>query len=199
MLQIGITGGIACGKSTILEHIRSLGYSVFSSDDAFKAIFDTPEVQQWLKEQIIYRKGEDGWREYQDVGKTMIRYLVLSDPKLKTDYEALVHPMIRQAMIEANADVSEVPLLFETGGESCFKHIWVVACNPETQISRLMARMSCSRDYALAWINKQMSLRDKIERATRVIYTDEKPDKVFNIVSCALKEDFTDGKLNQVL
>jgi dephospho-CoA kinase len=191
MLQIGITGGIACGKSTILEQISSLGYSVFSSDAAFKAIFDTAEVQEWLKEQITQRKGEDGWKEYQEVGKTMIRYLVLSDPQFKTDYESFVHPMIRKAMIEANADVSEVPLLFETSGESCFRHIWVVACDPETQISRLMERMSCNRDYALAWINKQMSLRDKIERATRVIYTDETPDKVFEIVKQSLAEDLT--------
>lgn len=189
MLNIGITGGMACGKTTILEYIKSLGYTVFSSDDTFKLIFDTDIVQKWLFEQIEMRMGENGLREYQNGGKTFIRYLVLSDPHFKADYEALVHPMVRAAMIEASADVSEVPLLFEVGAESYFRHIWVIACETEVQIARLMGRMSCSREYAIAWINNQMSLRDKIEMANRVIYTDSSIDEVFDIVKHALMED----------
>lgn len=189
MIQIGITGGIACGKSTVLKQIQAMGHDVFSCDDAFKAIFETDVVQNWLQEQIILRKGEDGWKEYQSVGKTLIKYLMLSDAIFKKDYEALVHPMVRLKMLESNASVAEVPLLFETGAESCFEKIWVIACNPETQITRLMNRLSCDREYALAWINNQMPLRDKISRATRVIYTDDSEESVKELVKLALLED----------
>ena len=189
MIQIGITGGIACGKSTVLKQIQLMGHDVFSCDDAFKAIFETDIVQNWLQEQIILRKGEDGWEEYKSVGKTLIKYLMLSDAIFKKDYEALVHPMVRLKMLESNASVAEVPLLFETGAESCFDKVWVIACNPETQISRLMNRMGCDREYALAWINNQMPLRDKISRANRVIYTDGSEESVKELVKLALRED----------
>lgn len=189
MIQIGITGGIACGKSTVLKKIQEMGYRVFSCDDAFKSIFETDVVQNWLKEQIILRKGEDGWDEYKSTGKTLIKYLMLSDPIFKKDYESLVHPMVRQEMIESDALVAEVPLLFETGAESCFEKIWVIACQPETQIARLMNRMNCDREYALAWINNQMSLKDKIARANRVIYTDDSEHAVNELVEIALCED----------
>lgn len=189
MIQIGITGGIACGKSMVLEQIKSMNYPVFSSDDAFKSIFNTEIVQDWLKEQIIIRNGDDGWAEYSAAGKTLIRYLMLSDATFKKDYESFVHPMVRQQMLESNALVAEVPLLFESGVEALFNKIWVIACQPETQIERLMNRMNCSRDYALAWINNQMSLREKISKANRVIYTDESEESVRNLVKLALTED----------
>lgn len=189
MIQIGITGGIACGKSTVLKKIQSTGCRVFSCDDAFKSIFDTDVVQNWLQEQIVFRKGEDGWKEYKSTGKTLIKYLMLSDPIFKKDYESLVHPMVRREMLESDASVAEAPLLFETGAESCFEKIWVIACHPETQIARLMNRMNCDRQYALAWINNQMPLKDKIARANRVIYTDSSEESVNELVEIALCED----------
>jgi len=191
MLKIGITGGIACGKSTILSHLKELGHEVFSSDDVFKDIFNLETVQNWLKEQIALRKGDKGLAEYQTAGKTLIRYLVLSDPSFKADYEALVHPMVIEAMLSSGVNIAEVPLLFESGAENCFEHVWVVACDPETQIGRLMSRMKCDRDYAIAWINGQMPLKQKIERADRVIYTDVSPSEVFKIVDKAVQEDLS--------
>lgn len=189
MIQIGITGGMACGKSTILEQIRLLGHSVFSADEAAKDVFDTDLVQDWLKEQIILRKGEEGYQEYFLIGKSLIRYLVVSDAQFKYDYEALMHPLIRNKMLDSNAKIAEIPLLFETGADAHFKHIWVIACHRETQIARLMNRMDCSREYAIAWIECQMPLKEKIQRANRVIYTDESEECVSEIVLKALEED----------
>lgn len=189
MLAIGITGGIACGKSTVLNQIKSLGHDVFSADEAFREIFNTDVVQDWLKHQIELRYGAEKRAEYEESGKTLLRYLVLSDASFKNDYEALVHPMVREAMLESGAKIAEVPLLFESGAESCFIFVWTVACSPENQVKRLMNRLNCNRDYALAWINNQMPLKDKITRANRVIYTDVPEEQVFEIVKQALHED----------
>lgn len=189
MLAIGITGGIACGKSTILGQIKSLGHDVFSADESFREIFNTDVVQGWLASQIELRYGVEKRIEYEESGKTLLRYLVLSDPAFKKDYETLVHPMVRSAMLESGAQIAEVPLLFESGAENCFFSVWTVACSPESQVKRLMNRLGCNRDYALAWINNQMPLKDKISRANRVIYTDVPEEQVFEIVKQALMED----------
>lgn len=69
------------------------------------------------------------------------------------------------------------------------KKFAVIACHPETQIARLMNRMNCDRQYALAWINNQMPLKDKIARANRVIYTDGSEESVNELVEIALCED----------
>lgn len=189
MIEIGITGGIACGKSTILEQIKLMGYNVFSCDDAFNSICETEIVQNWLQEQIIIRKGEDDWKEYKAIGKTLIKYLMLSDSIFKKDYEAFIHSIVRRKMLESNASVAEVPLLFETYPESDFNKIWVIACHPETQIVRIMNRMNCNREYALAWINNQISMKDKISRASRVIYTDDSEESVKEFVKFAISKD----------
>mgnify|MGYP003441709426 CR=1 FL=1 len=190
MIKIGITGGIACGKSTILSYIKTQGYTIFSADEAFKSIFEREDVQNWINSQIKTRKGEEEFKKYIGAEKTLLRYYIFSDPEFKKDYESLVHPMVKIAMLESNADIAEVPLLFETNSEDCFKYIWTVACDLETQINRVMNRWHCSREYALAWINLQIPQKDKIALSHRVIYTDCDINEVYKIVTQALIDDF---------
>ncbi len=64
MIKIGITGGIACGKSTILSYIKTQGYTIFSADEAFKSIFEREDVQNWIHSQIKTRKGEEEFKKY---------------------------------------------------------------------------------------------------------------------------------------
>ena len=92
-------------------------------------------------------------------------------------------------MFDSNARIAEVPLLFESKLENHFNKIWVIACNPETQIQRLMSRLSCDRDYALLWISHQMPLKDKIKQGNRVIYTDVSLDETYRIIKKSLEED----------
>lgn len=189
-MRVGITGGIACGKSTVLSHVASLGYSVFSSDEAFKEIFNLQTTQDWLIERLSKIYSAKEVEDFKQTGKTLIKYAMLSNPQFKKDYEAFVHPQIRQRMIDFNPDVAEVPLMFEAGAQYLFEHVWVVACQPETQVQRLMSRLQCDRDYALAWINQQMPLSEKIAMADRVIYTDQPLAQVLNDVELALKSVF---------
>lgn len=190
MIKIGITGGIACGKSTIMSYIKSQGYTTFSADDAFKSIFEHEDVQDWIISQIRIRKGKEEFKKYVGAEKTLLRYYMFSDPEFKKDYESLVHPMVKNVMLESKADIAEVPLLFETNSVDCFEHIWTIACDLEIQIHRLMNRWSCSREYALAWINLQMPQKDKIALSHRVIYTDGDINEIYETVSRALAADF---------
>ncbi|MDD6892648.1 MAG: dephospho-CoA kinase [Lactobacillus sp.] len=174
-LVIGLTGGIASGKSTISSILKAVGWPVIDADLIARQI-----VMPGSKglEQIVNRFGpqmlnSDGTLDRKKLGKT-----VFDDPKKLSDLDKIEHPLIQEA-INSQLDefkkqhlpvvVLDVPLLFETGmDEECDLTVLAVV-DQATQLKRLMKRDQISKMDAVKKISSQMSLKEKMQRADVII------------------------------
>lgn len=174
-LVIGLTGGIASGKSTISSILKAVAWPVIDADLIARQI-----VMPGSKglEQIVNRFGpqmlnSDGTLDRKKLGKT-----VFDDPKKLSDLDKIEHPLIQEA-IDSQLDefkkqhlpvvVLDVPLLFETGmDEECDLTVLAVV-DQATQLKRLMKRDQISKMDAVKKISSQMSLKEKMQRADVII------------------------------
>ena len=176
MPAIGITGGISTGKSTFVECLRELlpVATVFNADKAAHAILDQPEV----KKQVRREFGARVFSTAGDLNRTKLRAIVFADATKKRALERILHPRIRrQWRTEAkghrsspNFFFADIPLLYETGGETFCDRVVVVACSQKLQLARLRKRMSVRSAEAKQMVNSQMPLQEKITRADHVVW-----------------------------
>ena len=175
MKLIGLTGGIACGKSTVAAQLRSLGVPVIDADQVSRAVVSpgTAGLQA-----VVARFGPDILQPDGELNREALGELVMRDPAAKADLEAITHPRIRTAVAEAvGAHAAqgathvfvEAALLVETGSHVIYDGLWVVRCEPALQRARLMARRGFDPETAARWISNQMSLDEKASHATEVI------------------------------
>lgn len=174
-LVIGLTGGIASGKSTISSILKAVGWPVIDADLIARQI-----VMPGSKglEQIVNRFGpqmlnSDGTLDRKKLGKT-----VFDDPKKLSDLDKIEHPLIQEA-IDSQLDefkkqhlpvvVLDVPLLFETGMDDECDLTVLAVVDQATQLKRLMKRDQISKMDAVKKISSQMSLKEKMQRADVII------------------------------
>lgn len=176
MLWIGLTGGIACGKSSVTRILRSKGLPVIDADELAREVVrsGTPglaEVAQVFGPEAI---GADG-----ELNRKRIGELVFGHPEKLAQLEAIIHPRVRARQDEKRRELEargerlafyDVPLLFEKKMEPLFDRVVTVACTPELQIERLMARNSLSRPEAEVRIRAQIPIDEKVRRAHDVIW-----------------------------
>jgi dephospho-CoA kinase len=132
MLKLAITGGVAEGKSTVVEYLSGMGYFTASSDAMAREVLFEPDVQERLVEMM----GGSG-----PVGPELLRSKIWSDERLRRQVNAIMHPRIVEAIRSSSAEVVEVPLLIEACLQGLFKKVWVVTCGAAEQRSRLIARL----------------------------------------------------------
>jgi dephospho-CoA kinase len=176
MPAIGITGGISTGKSTFIECLRELlpVAAFFDADKAVHALLDGPEVQK----QIRRKFGAKVFSAAGDLNRTKLRAIVFADATKKRALEQILHPRIRrqwrtEAKKHRNSPrffFADIPLLYETGGESLCDRVVVVACSQKVQLARLRKRMSIKSAEAKQMIKSQMPLEEKIRRADHVVW-----------------------------
>jgi dephospho-CoA kinase len=173
---IGITGGVSTGKSTFTECLRQLlpEAKFFDADAVARQLVDLEEVKRELLDAfgvgIFLRNG--------DLNREALRAIVFADAARKGALEKILHPRIRQQWsVEADKHrkspeffFADIPLLYETGGETLCDRVVVVACSPDIQLANLMRRMQLARAAAEAMIKSQMSLEEKIKRADHVVW-----------------------------
>ena len=172
-MKIGLTGSIACGKSTVSDYLRQLGYTVADADAISHALTAPngsalPALRAAFGDSVF-----DG-----DVlNRRALGALVFSCSEKRAQLNAILHPMII-AQMNAELDAQDaqdtlvfgdVPLLFECGMEAMFERVWVVSTSAEIQLERLMTRDHLSRVEALARVQAQMPLEEKRRRADAVI------------------------------
>jgi len=176
MPAIGITGGISTGKSTFSECLREIlpAARFFDADEAAHQLVDLEEVKQELLREfglgIFARNG--------DLNRAALRAIVFQNAAKKSALEQILHPRIRrQWAAEAEKHrhspdffFADIPLLYETGGETLCDRVVVVACSPSIQLSSLMQRMGIERRAAEAMIKSQMPLDEKIKPADHVVW-----------------------------
>lgn len=172
MVVIGLTGGIASGKSNASRVLKSLGADVIDADAIARELTNpgggaADAVQ----------------KRFGTLDRRAIGQVVFSDAQARQDLNAIVHPLvhmaIRAAVQASKADVVvlDVPLLFESGMESMADEVWVVHVPEAEQVRRVMKRDSLSREDALARIRSQMPTEEKILKATHAIDTSGSKEK----------------------
>jgi len=176
MPAIGITGGISTGKSTFCQCLRELlpAGKFFDADQAARSLVELAEVKQ----EILDRFGTDVFSPGGDLNRTKLRTIVFADATERRVLEQILHPRIRrQWMTEAERYrnspdffFADIPLLYETGGETLCDRVVVVASTPKLQLQRLAGRKSLKNSDAEQMIKSQMPLKDKIKRADHVVW-----------------------------
>src|SRR5438067_3913930 len=145
MLKIALTGGIATGKSHVLDQFRRRGVPCLDEDDLVHGI-EAAGTEATMA--IAARFGADALAADGSVDRARLGNIVFADAAARRDLEAIVHPAVYRAIAAGlkafeltGSDpfaVVDVPLLFETGAEKTFDRVIVTTCRSETQIARLV-------------------------------------------------------------
>ena len=175
MLVVGLTGGIASGKSTVSNMFRDAGIAVICSDDlAHEVVKPGSPALEDIRETF----GEDFIDDNGNLDRAAMAELVFRDEHRRRVLESIIHPRIeeeRARIIEELARqgrdivVVDVPLLYESGLERLFNKIIVVYVPPRIQMERLTARDRMSLEEARSRLDSQMPIEDKKGRADWVI------------------------------
>lgn len=176
MPAIGITGGICTGKSTFGGCLREIlpVAKFFNADQGAHALVELPEVKQEIHAEF----GSSVFSSDGSLNRAKLRAIIFGDATKKQALERILHPRIRrqwraEAKKHRNSPdffFADIPLLYETGGETLCDRVVVVACSYEVQIGRLMKRMSIEASEAKQMINSQMPLEEKISRADHIAW-----------------------------
>ena len=175
-MTIGLTGSIACGKSTVAAMLRELRYPVADADAISRAL--TAPGGEALP--AIREAFGDGVFDGEALDRRALGRIVFADPAQRERLNAILHPLIIARTLEQTAandapgglSFADVPLLYECHMQSHFDRVWVVAASRETQLSRLAQRDGLSADEAALRIDAQMPLETKCALADAVIRTD---------------------------
>lgn len=171
-LRIGLTGGIASGKSTVAARFRELGVPVIDADEAARAVV---EPGQPGLAAVIKRFGPSVLAADGTLNRGALRNLVFADAQSRRDLEAILHPLIRadmerrEALAEGPYAVMAIPLLVEGGSLDRVDRILVVDVDEEIQVRRVMARDHCSEEQARGILSVQASRADRTRAADDVM------------------------------
>jgi dephospho-CoA kinase len=171
-LRIGLTGGIASGKSTVAQRFKDLGVPVIDADEAARAVVapGTPALAN-----VIQRFGGGMVAPTGELDRRALRDLIFSDPGARRDLEAILHPFIRADMEDRAATaagpyiVMVIPLLVEGGSPDRVDRILVVDADEAVQLQRVMARDGGSLEQARAILATQASRGARLAVADDVL------------------------------
>jgi dephospho-CoA kinase len=177
MPAIGITGGISTGKSTFCQCVREILAEArfFDADTAAHQLVD---LDPQVKKELLAEFGAEVFSGKSDLNRRRLRAIILQDAAKKSALEKILHPRIRrQWSVEAERHrnspdffFADIPLLYETGGETLCDRVVVVACSPGIQLGSLLARSGMERGAAEEMIKSQMPLEEKIKKADHVAW-----------------------------
>jgi dephospho-CoA kinase len=190
MKEIGLTGGIGSGKSTVTDYLTARGFRVLDADKIAREIV-LPGSEMLIRLSAAFGEGilrEDGSLDRKKLGE-----IVFSDPEKRKALDALTHGKILELIQERilryreeaesaatggglenspkyKAIFIDAPLLFETGLAKSVKEVWVVDADDETRIRRIMERDGLKREEVLMRISNQMEREEKNRRADVILH-----------------------------
>jgi dephospho-CoA kinase len=187
---IGLTGGIACGKSTVSNYLENtykipvLDADIYAREAVQK---DSP-----ILERIFQRYGTKVKTQANFLDRQQLGEIIFNHPEEKLWLESQIHPYVRDCFsqhlkqLESPIVVFSIPLLFEAKLTHLVTEIWVVACSFEQQIQRLISRNNLTREKAIARINNQMPLAEKIALADLVLDNSGSLDDLYTQIDRAI-------------
>jgi dephospho-CoA kinase len=173
-LRIGLTGGIASGKTTVAKLFAALGVPVIDADEVARQVVASgaPALQQ-----LVTLFGPAILNAHGELDRRRLRDLVFAAPHRRQQLDALLHPLIRselqrQAALAGGAyQILVIPLLVETGADYVDR-VLVVDCSEQTQLQRLQARDGQTPEQARAMLAAQTTRAARLQRANDVISND---------------------------
>ncbi len=169
---VGLTGGIASGKSTVAELFAALGAGIIDTDLIARELV-VPGSEALAA--IVARFGREVLTPEGTLDRRRLREIVFADPARRRELEAILHPAIRETALARAAEsdapyvVFVVPLLFETGFDRLVDRSLVVDCPEPVQIERLVARDGISAEKARAMLDAQLPRSERLAAADDVI------------------------------
>jgi dephospho-CoA kinase len=172
-VRVGLTGGVASGKTTVSARLRDLGAVVVDADALAREVVapGTPGLAE-----VVSAFGPEVLDDTGSLDRARLGAIVFADPERRRALEAIIHPLVRAraAQIEAAAPpgvvvVHDIPLLVETGQAGDFDTVIVVDVPEEMQVDRAMRDRGWSEDEARSRISAQASREQRLAAATYVV------------------------------
>ncbi|EKU17306.1 dephospho-CoA kinase [Streptococcus intermedius BA1] len=171
---IGITGGIASGKSVVTDFLRSQGYQVIDAD---QVVHELQKPGGRLYQVLLSEFGTEILLADGQLDRKKLGTLLFSRPNLLEKSSRLQNDIIREELAVKRNQLAateelffmDIPLLFEQEYEDWFDQVWLVDVSKDTQLERLMTRNNLSQEEAQRRIAAQLSLAEKRQRAEIVI------------------------------
>ncbi|MGI9292048.1 MAG: dephospho-CoA kinase [Gammaproteobacteria bacterium] len=185
--RIGLTGGIASGKSTVADMFTELGVAVIDTDIIAREVVEPGSpglaaVSAAFGESILNQDGS--------LNRSALRSAAFADEASRQQLEHILHPLIREETLRQSVDLGDavyqllvVPLLLESGFVDLMDRVLVVDCSTETQTKRLMARDQESAAVAERMIAAQISREERLAAADDVISNEGSPDDLTQAVA----------------
>ncbi len=195
MRIIGLTGGMASGKSTVSAYLRKKGIPVIDCDEISRHVLDVGESGYY---KAVQEFGEGILNEDRTVNRKKLAEIVFSDKILIEKLNAIVHPEVINKTYELleryRADgymtaVIDAPLLIEAGMHKIADEVWVVYVSHEIQLKRAIERDGLSRELIDDRLKKQFSLEEKKKYGDYLIDNETTLDELYRRIDEILKKD----------
>ncbi len=194
VLRVGLTGGIASGKSTVREMLAALGCHTIDADKLVAELYEPGRAGHAA---LVATYGEQILREDRTIDRAKLANIAFSDPSEAKKLNALIHPIViaeteaRLAKIEQGIAVVEATLMIESGGRNRYDKLVIVDVDPEVQVARGVAR-GLAREEVLRRIANQIPREERLRYADYVIDNSgdrEQLEREVRRVYDALRED----------
>lgn len=194
MKIIGLTGGIASGKSTVSAYLKSKGIPVIDADIEAKKVLDIGSEAYF---DLINTFSDSILNEDKTVNRKKLAAIVFKDKKLVARLNDITHPRVVERTKTILAELAaknipiaviDAPLLIEAGLNSIADEIWVVHTSPELQIERAMQRDNSTREQVTNKMDNQLSFEEKLKYADHVITNDGTLEQLYAQVDGILAE-----------
>lgn len=189
---IGITGGIASGKTTVSDYVKKLGYPVVDADLLSREIMAPGSP---VLEQVRHIFGETMIAGDGALNRKALAEKIFHDEQARQTLDGLTHPAIRAlaeerfSQLEGESTVFfVVPLLFESGMDDLCDEIWLVHAEESLRRSRLSARDGIDEIYAQSKIDSQMRDEERLNKGARVLFNDGDLNHLYDQIESFLKK-----------
>lgn len=183
---IGLTGGIASGKTTASNYLKKLGFKVIDSDEIVKNLYEQKEVIEAIGKKFDVL-------EFGFLNKKKLAQIIFNQPKAKKRLESILHPMVFEAIRVSKMNsfdhliFIDMPLLFEVGYKD-IDYSLLIFSKPSTQLNRLIIRDHLTEHDALLRINSQMSILKKKKLANHTIDNNHDIPHLYQQIKTYLRE-----------
>lgn len=196
---IGLTGGIATGKSTVANYLAATYHLPILDADIYAR--DAVSINSPILAQIAQRYGAEILLADGNLNRTKMGEIIFNQPEERYWLENVIHPYVRNCFHQTihessvNTLVLVIPLLFEAGLENLVNEIWVVFCSTEQQQERLIHRNNLSSEEALVRINSQLPISKKIALADVILDNSSSLELLLQQVDLVINRN-NEGMLN---
>ena len=194
---IGITGGIASGKSTVTNFLRKQGFQVVDAD---AVVHQLQKPGGRLFQALVQHFGQEIILENGELNRPLLASLIFSNPEEREWSKQIQGEIIREELATLRDQLAQtediffmdIPLLFEQDYSSWFDETWLVYVEPDVQMERLMKRDQLSKDLAISRLSAQWSLEEKKGLASQVIDNNGSQDQLLAQLNSLLERSDQD-------